>query len=63
MKTFHEQNIEMQKEQESRPGWSGITDIELAKYVYYAIETYLDDDYQASLVNTIAKTIQKHRTY
>ena len=53
----------MQKEQESRPGWIGRTDVELARLVYYSIESYLDDPSEESMVNSIAKTIQRYRTY
>jgi len=51
MKPYHEQNDEMQKEQESRPGWIGKTDVEL------------DNPNEESMVHSIAKTLQRYRTY
>jgi hypothetical protein len=63
MKPYHEQNDEMQKEQESRPGWIGKTDVELARLVYYVIECYLDNPNEESMVHSIAKTLQRYRTY
>ena len=63
MEPFYEQNDEMQKEQESRPGWIGITDVELARLVYYVVECYLDNPNEESMVHSIAKTLQRYRTY
>jgi len=57
MKPYHEQNDEM------RPGWIGKTDVELARLVYYVIECYLDNPNEESMVHSIAKTLQRYRTY
>ena len=61
---YHEQNDEMQKEQESRPGWVGITDVELARLVLLSVwSDEVDIPNEESMVHSIAKTLQLYRTY
>jgi len=65
MKTFKEQNQELEEKQTSYIGWAGITDVGMAREIYRDIEPFLEEDERNEeyMVNRISKVISKIRSY